>query len=105
MDSTLTISQPETIWGSGLTLDERRVMRRLAGESWAACPVSVIDGGSAPRTEGQSYCWRTRGGRVIHHPSAYAKSGRSNMVYHASTYCVVVGRDWLYGYRAALAAR
>jgi hypothetical protein len=56
------------------------------------------DGNAAPVLEGsrESYEFRTRGGSVIHHPSAYSKRGWSNMVYHsASWYTVTCGLGWL----------
>jgi hypothetical protein len=36
-----------------------------------------------------SFHWETKGGRIIHHPSAYAKVGFSNMVY-CYAYCHVL---------------
>ena len=40
---------------------------------------------------GSGWHYRTRGGQVISHPSAYAKCAWSNMVYCASTAYDVVG--------------
>jgi hypothetical protein len=59
---------------------------------------AVIAGGSKPVLAGKRSSWHyeTRGGSYISHPSAYAKSGWSNMVYcSASWYTLTVGIDWL----------
>jgi hypothetical protein len=58
-------------------------------------PVEVVAGDSAPRYTGESYHYETKGGTRIHHPSAYAKHGWSNMVYRYSTLAIEVGADWL----------
>jgi hypothetical protein len=72
----------------------RRAVREVAGAS-ANTAIIVVPGSSAsPRLEGEVSHYRTRGGRRIDHPSAYAKKGRSNMVYHASTRHVTVGDRW-----------
>ena len=50
-----------------------------------ACCVTIDPDASAIAfTRGKSYCHRTKGGRIIHHPSAYKKRGWSNIVYHAA---------------------
>lgn len=58
-------------------------------------PVGVVTGEASPKVTGTSFHYKTRGGRRIYHPSAYAKRGWSNMVYCPSTLSVEVGQDWL----------
>lgn len=77
-----------------ITLAARRAARKLAG-AHASCPVYVVEGNAAPAIAGQSYHWETRGGRRVYHPSAYARTGWSNLVYVSSTLCVEVGAEWL----------
>lgn len=72
----------------------RRIAREAAG-AHRSCPVEIIAGDAAPRMTGESWCFRTRGGTRIMYPSAYSRSGWSNMVYDPSTLSVEVGRDWL----------
>lgn len=70
-------------------------IRQAAGQSGSTCPVKIIDGNTEPKLTGESWCYRTRGGSYIYHPSAYSKNGWSNMVYHPSTRCIEVGREWI----------
>lgn len=74
-----------------MTLDTllRRTAHSHASDIW------VVAGDDVPYEAGESYHWRTRGGRVVHHPSAYAKSGWSNLVYEHSTIHIEVGIEWL----------
>lgn len=78
-----------------LTREIRRVIRCTVGVRWAAMPVHVVPGDAAPREEGAAWHYRTRGGTIIAHPSAYRKVGWSNMVYYHSTRCIVCGVDWV----------
>jgi hypothetical protein len=71
----------------------RRSLRLCPGDS---VPVVCTPGDASPREEGSPWCYRTSGGTLIEHPSAYGRVGWSNMHYHASTRRVVVGQDWLY---------
>jgi len=58
-------------------------------------PVVVIKNSDAePRLLGESWHYRTRGGRYIYHPSAYSRIGWSNMVYCSSTLRIEVGENW-----------
>ena len=85
-----------------ITLAVRRFVRQLAG-AWNNCPVEVVPGSAEPRVTGDGWHYRTRGGRRIWHPSAYSRSGWSNMVYVGSTYAVTVGADWLRRHLPAIA--
>jgi hypothetical protein len=58
-------------------------------------PVTVEQGDSPPRWEGEGSYYETRTGIRIHHPSAYSKVGWSSMVYCCSTLTIVVGSRWL----------
>ena len=58
-------------------------------------PVVVVDGDKAPELAGEGPRHTTRTGKPIYNPNAYARKGRSSMVYHASTARVEVGRGWL----------
>jgi hypothetical protein len=78
-----------------LSLTARRTIREAADASRPNLPVEIIDGDSAPRECGESWHYETRGGTVIAHPSAYARTGWSNMEYCPSTRRVEVGRQWL----------
>lgn len=50
--------------------------------------TKIIYGPEDKVVEGENYCYRTHGGTIINHPSAYAEKGWSNMVYwHA--HCTV----------------
>jgi hypothetical protein len=78
-----------------LSLTTRRTVREAADASRPNLPVEVVDGASGPRECGHSWHYETRGGTRIDHPSAYARTGWSNMVYCHSTRRVEVGREWL----------
>jgi hypothetical protein len=73
----------------------RTWLRAIAGTYSTAANVIVVDGDQKPTLVGERYHWETRGGRRIYHPSAYSKTGWSNMVYCHSTLAVNVGRDAL----------
>lgn len=73
----------------------KRAARKIAGAS-SNRTVTVVETGSVPKLVGESYCYRTRGGRQIYHPSAYSKHGWSNMVYHGSSICVETPKAWIY---------
>jgi hypothetical protein len=81
--------------------DERRVLRAMtASQSWV--PMQVVPESDAPpKRVGTPWHYTTRGGRPIHHPSAYSKCGWSNMVYVASSICIEVGEAWLVNWRLA----
>jgi len=74
---------------------EYRSYVRQAAQAESYRPITVVDGAQAPRPRGDSWHYETRGGTRISHPSAYSKSGWSNMVYCSSTSRVEVGREWL----------
>ena len=58
-------------------------------------PVEIIPQSfQSPVWDGESYGWETKGGSVIHYPSAYSKVGWSNMVYKHSTLKIRVGEFW-----------
>jgi hypothetical protein len=58
-------------------------------------PIVVDDSDSHPHIEGEGWSWRTRGGRIIRHPTSYARVGWSNMVYSPSNRRIVVGKKWI----------
>lgn len=67
-----------------MSIEAKRTARKAVG-AHANCPVVVVAGITAPRIAGESWHYRTRGGTLVHYPSAYARRGWSNLVYHAST--------------------
>lgn len=70
--------------------------RRLAGcNLHDNVRVEMIPGDDTPHITGNVPQYYTRGGRRIHHPSAYSRFGWSNMVYRGSTRAVQVGASWL----------
>jgi hypothetical protein len=73
----------------------RAWVRQQTGRALPGEPVVVVEGDAAPRSLGESYYWTTRGGQRISHPNAYARKGRSNMVYRGSTNRTEVGAAWL----------
>jgi hypothetical protein len=73
----------------------RREVRKAANASRNNIPVKVVPGPAAPQELGEGFCYRTKGGELIRHPSAYGRKGRSNMVYHCSNLRVEVGEEWL----------
>ncbi len=68
-------------------------LRALAGGR--GMPLVVVDGDQPPEVSGERARYTTTTGRPILRPNAYARKGRSSMVYHASSRAVTVGRDWL----------
>jgi hypothetical protein len=72
-----------------------RKVRAAAGCPRTSYPIETDDTDDAPIICGESWHYQTRGGRRIYHPSAYSRSGWSNMVYVGSTRRIVVGRGWL----------
>ena len=71
----------------------RKYIREVVNAT-TSTKIVVIDGKSRPRIKGSSSHYETNGGRMIYHPSAYAKVGWSNMNYVPSTIRVEVGRHW-----------
>ena len=71
----------------------------------SGCPVKIVDGDTPPEMTGESWHYRTRGGSYIYHPSAYKKTGWSNMVYHASSFQIIVGREWVKNHAPRVIAR
>lgn len=67
--------------------------RAALRERWSIS-VEVVDGAAEPHVRGEGWCYRTNGGTLIRHPSAYSKHGWSNMQYHGSTLRIEVGREW-----------
>ena len=57
-------------------------------------PVVIVAGTDAPKETGDAAHYETTGGEWIRHPSAYARKGRSNMVYRPSSRRIVVGAGW-----------
>lgn len=53
--------------------------------------IKVKPGRNRAKVVGEGWHYKTKGGRRIAHPSAYSKSGWSNMVYYPSTKQVTVG--------------
>ena len=72
----------------------RTAIRAAAGQSGTPYPIRVVEGDAAPQLAGESWGYRTRGGRVIRHPSSYARRGWSSMVYSPSTHHITVGAEW-----------
>lgn len=72
-----------------------KTIRAEANCSGKSYPIVDVDGFDAPAVAGESWHYETKGGRRIHHPSAYSKNGWSNMVYIGSTKRIEVGRGWL----------
>lgn len=66
----------------------RNRLRTLIGVS-NNVPIIVGDV-SEPRLTGSNGGWFTKGGDPIRHPSAYAKRGRSNMIYRRSTLKITI---------------
>ena len=58
-------------------------------------PVNVVEGYKHPEITGESWHYKTNGGKIIHYPSAYSKVGWSNMIYYPSTKSIEVGREWI----------
>jgi hypothetical protein len=75
-------------------LSVRREIRKACGAG-QELTVYVIDGGSAPKHKGTRGHHETRGGSWIVHPSAYSRTGWSNMRYVCSTRRVEVGQEWV----------
>lgn len=79
----------------------RGALRTLLRESAGLAPtdnfaqIDVVPGDSSPDIVGERGGHYTRGGTPIRHPSAYGRSGWSNMVYRCSTLQVTVGAQWL----------
>jgi hypothetical protein len=89
--TTTSISQLIRIASQYRAYVRTQVLRRNRGEY----SIEIVDGDAAPKATGDSWHYETRGGTWITHPSAYSKSGWSNMVYCSSTLAVRVGREWL----------
>jgi len=79
---------------ASMTSDERKEIGRrvrcaLGGRRITGCgrndEVEILAEHTEPCITGQSWCYKTRGGKIIDHPSAYRQKGWSSMVYHAST--------------------
>jgi hypothetical protein len=70
-------------------------IRKAACASGTPYPIVAIpETNAAPKLTGESWHYETRGGTRISHPSAYSKSGWSNMVYCHSTIRIEVGANW-----------
>lgn len=91
MTTTTSISKLIRIASQYRAYVRTQVLRRNRGEY----TIEVVDGDSAPVATGEGWHYETRGGTYISHPSAYSKTGWSNMVYCSSSLCVRVGRGWL----------
>lgn len=78
------------------TPKQRTLVRSAVGlATVTSVPVRVIDGRLAPRLVGRRGGHFTRGGTPIRYPNAYARRGRSNMIYRTSTRRIYVGSQWL----------
>lgn len=66
----------------------RHLLRSLIGVS-NNVPI-VVEDVTEPKLTGSYGGWFTKGGDPIRHPSAYAKRGRSNMVYKRSTLKITI---------------
>lgn len=66
-------------------------------ETFANCiRIDIVSNGPlAPRIVGDRWCFRTMGGTVIQHPSAYRKKGFSNMMYDSDSRRCEVGAQWI----------
>ncbi len=58
-------------------------------------PLVLVDGDQPPTAGGEKAHYTTITGLPIRFPNAYARKGRSSMVYHASSRAVTVGIDWM----------
>lgn len=78
------------------TREERKQIREsLNIHRYWSIPVVVVEGDFSPKRKGCSYHYQTKGGTTIYYPSAYSKTGWSNMVYVSSTNRIIVGLDWV----------
>jgi hypothetical protein len=75
-------------------LVQRRWIRKFA-RAEIRTPIVLVEGNSMPQYLEEGYHYETLTGKPIYHPIAYAKKGRSNMVYCASTLRIEVGQDWI----------
>lgn len=72
-----------------------KIVRARLGVSGTSYPIIEQDGFAPPALNGETSHWRTKGGSRIWHPNAYARKGRSNMVYSPSSRHITVGIGWL----------
>jgi hypothetical protein len=70
----------------------RRKIREHFNVHNQCVPVCI---GDATEKTGKMGGWFTCGGRPIRHPSTYAKSGWSNMVYECDTREITITKEWL----------
>lgn len=76
-----------------LTQKHEAAIRRMAGGN--RCPVVVVPGDKRPTVEGErAYHTFRDSDTVVKAPGAALRKGYK-LDYHASTYHVEVGRDWL----------
>lgn len=73
----------------------KRSVRRAASARNNIPVVFLKDSDKEPAEVGHGYHYCTKGGTIIDHPSAYSRSGWSNMVYVGSTIRVEVGVKWI----------
>jgi hypothetical protein len=59
----------------------RRYLKKRGYRGRNNFDIKIIAGNKPPHLVGDSWHYETRGGRWIKYPSAYSKSGWSNMVY------------------------
>lgn len=78
--SYITISRlPKTLQNAIKALPQVHIVRGKA------CRIKIDPSATEVAFDsGRSWCYRTCGGTYISHPSAYARRGWSNMVYHAA---------------------
>ena len=94
-ETTETVTPSVVTDGTWTPREFARAARRAAGLGPKDHPpVVIVSGSAAPRETGDVAHYETAGGTWIRHPNAYARKGRSNMVYRPSTRRVVVGAGW-----------
>ncbi|CAB4196784.1 hypothetical protein UFOVP1290_304 [uncultured Caudovirales phage] len=80
-----------------ITIKAAKEIRSFIYRKYGYCsyPIVIRDDNMKPILIGNKSCYRTRGGTLIQHPSAYRNKGRSNMVYHPSSMRIEVGKDFI----------
>lgn len=70
-------------------------IRKELGSRYRNLPVSIVEYGNVPKITGEAGGYFTKGGTPIRYPSAYSKTGWSNMQYICSTVSLDVPLSWL----------
>jgi hypothetical protein len=81
-----------------LTPQQRTKFRKMFGvEQNTNIPVMLLPCSmEEPKIVGKSGGYYTKTGIKIRHPNAYAKKGRSSMIYHRTTRKILVGENWFH---------